>query len=324
MPEFSIQKLVQSRPMRILALAGLGLLYGPAGAAAAPKHPPVYADVIGEIGQYVATGDDTLLDVARRFSLGFTELVAANPGIDPWLPGKGVRLTLPSAHILPRGPRDGVMLNLADQRMYIFRPKTGTVVSVPVGVGRDAWNTPIGTTKIVRKKANPAWYPPKSIRLEDPTLPRVVPAGPQNPLGQHAVYLGLSGYLFHGTNKPMGVGRRVSHGCVRLYPEDIKRLFKKFAIGTRVTIIDEPMKIAWLDGQLLLEVHPSQSQADDMEAGDRITPEMPMDFEYRIIAAAGAQAHRLNWADIKNTLQQRAGIPVNVLNPIRTAAAPES
>lgn len=324
MSVFSIHRLLQSQPMRIIALAGLGLLFSPAGAIAAPDSSPVYADVIGEIGQYVTTGDDTLLDVARRFSLGFTELVAANPGIDPWLPGKGVRITLPSAHILPRGPREGVMLNLADQRMYIFRPKTGTVISVPVGVGRDAWNTPIGSTKIVRKKANPAWHPPKSIRLADPTLPRVVPAGPQNPLGQHAVYLGLSGYLFHGTNKPMGVGRRVSHGCVRLYPEDIERLFKKFAIGTRVTIIDEPMKIAWLDDQLLLEIHPSQSQADDMEAGDRITPEKPMDFEYRIIAAAGAQAHRLNWVDIKNTLQQRAGIPVNILNPIRTAAAPDS
>ncbi len=120
----------------------------------------------------------------------------------------------------------------------------------------------------------------------------------------------------------MGVGRRVSHGCVRLYPEDIKRLFKTFAIGTRVTMIDEPMKIAWRNNQLLLEIHRSQSQADDMEAGNRITPEKPMEFEYRILHVAGARAHRLNWTTIKSTLRQRAGIPVNILNPIRTAAAP--
>jgi L,D-transpeptidase ErfK/SrfK len=321
---YTVQNWLKSQPKRLAAIAALGLICGPAGAFAAPANAPKYPDVIGEIRHYVTTSDDTLLDVARRFGLGFTEIVAANPGVDPWLPGKGVHLTLPSAHILPRGPRDGVVLNLADQRLYIFRRKTGIVESVPVGVGRDAWNTPISSTKIVRKKANPAWHPPKSIRLEDPTLPRTVPAGPNNPLGRHAVYLGLSGYLFHGTNKPMGVGRRVSHGCVRLYPEDIKRLFKKFKIGTRVTMIDEPMKIAWQDSQLLLEIHPSQSQADDMEAGNRITPEKPMEFEYRILDAAGERAHRLNWAKIKSTLQQRAGIPVNILNPIRTAAAPES
>ncbi len=153
-------------------------------------------------------------------------------------------------------------------------------------------------------------------------MTRVVPAGPNNPLGRFAVYLGLSGYLFHGTNKPMGVGPRVSHGCVRLYPEDIKRLFKTFAIGTRVAIIDEPLKIAWRDGRLLLEIHPSQRQADDLEAGNRNTPEIPMEFEYRILDVAGAQANRLDWALIKRTLRQRTGLPVTILKPIRTAAAP--
>jgi L,D-transpeptidase ErfK/SrfK len=329
MPKLSIQILPKTLPRatrssRIIAFVALGLLFNPVGATAAPSTPPSYPNVIGEIRHYVPTRDDTLLDVARRFGLGFTELVAANPGVDPWLPGKGVRLTLPSAHILPRGPRDGVVLNLADQRLYIFRPKTGAVVSVPVGVGRDAWNTPIGSTKIVRKKANPAWHPPKSIRLKDPTLPRVVSAGPQNPLNRFSVYLGLSGYLFHGTNKPMGVGRRVSHGCVRLYPEDIKRLFKTFAIGTRITLIDEPMKIAWFGNQLLLKIHPSKSQADDIEAGNRITPEKPMEFEYRILDAAGAQAYRLDWTLINRALRQRARLPINFLRPIRTAAAPES
>lgn len=317
MPYISFRHIV--RPTFAVATAAAFLSCATASLAAA-KYP----NLIGSMKSYTATSEDTLLDIARRFDLGFTELVAANPGVDPWLPGKGVALNLPDAHLLPRAPRQGVVLNLADQRLYIFRSDSGTVDTVPVGVGRDAWNTPIGGTKVVRKKANPAWYPPKSIRAEDPTLPSVVKAGPNNPLGAHAIYLGWSGYLLHGTNKPMGVGRRVSHGCVRLYPEDIKRYFSTIAIGTRVTVVDEPMKIGWFGGNLMLEVHPSQAQADDMEAGNRITPETPAEFEYRILDAAGTDAHRLNWTLVRRTLKERQGIPVKILKPDHTAETPES
>ncbi len=304
----------------LTAAAAVVVLSWATATLAAGKYP----NLVGSMKSYTATSEDTLLDIARRFDLGFTELVAANPGIDPWIPGAGVTLSLPDAHLLPRAPRKGVVLNLADQRLYIFRPDTGTVDTVPIGVGRDAWNTPIGTTKVVRKKANPAWYPPKSIRAEDPTLPRVVKAGPNNPLGAHAIYLGWSGYLLHGTNKPMGVGRRVSHGCVRLYPEDIKRYFSTIPIGTQVTVVDEPVKIGWFAGALLLEVHPSQAQADDMEAGNRITPETPAEFEYRILDAAGTDADRLDWALIRRTLKARQGIPVKILKTDHTAETPET
>lgn len=302
--------------------AGLGAAVGAVAAvpwplaaaeSAARVVAPGYPAMIGALDRYTATKDDTLVDLARRFDVGFTELVAANPGVDIWLPGAGAELVVPTAHILPDAPREGLVLNLADQRLYIFRAETGVVDTVPIGVGRDAWNTPIGRTRVVRKRANPAWYVPKSIRAEDPTLPAVVPAGPNNPLGAFAVYLGWPGYLLHGTNKPMGVGRRVSHGCVRLYPEDIKRHFPSIAIGTAVTVVDQPVKIAWVGGALMLEIHPSQAQADEMEAGNNVPPEKPSDFEYRILDAAGDAAQRLDWALIARLLRQRRGVPVDIL-----------
>ncbi len=305
-----------------LAALAIATALGCAGATTAAAEKQRYPGMVGEIGAYVATADDTLLDIARRFGLGFTELVAANPGVDAWLPGAGKKLILPSAHLVPDAPREGIVLNLADQRLYIFRARSKTVESIPIGVGRDAWNTPIGQTKVVRKRANPDWHPPKSIRAEDPTLPRVVRAGPNNPLGQFAIYLGWSGYLIHGTNKPMGVGRRVSHGCVRLYPEHIKRYFRSIAIGTRVTVVDQPIKIGWVDGVLMLEAHPSQAQADDMEAGEKIAHETPAEFEYRILDAAAENARQLDWPKIRRTLRARRGIPVNILK--QESAAIES
>ncbi len=293
------------------AAAGMPIL-GAAGSALAAGRPR-YPDVIGSVTYYVTQKDDTLLDLARWNGLGYTEMIAANRGIDPWVPGVGVKLTIPGAHILPAAPREGVVLNLADQRLYVFFAEDGSVDSAPIGIGKSAWGTPTGRTKVVRKRANPTWYVPKSIRAEDPDLPAVVRPGPLNPLGNHAIYLDWPSYLLHGTNEPYGVGRRVSHGCVRLYPEDISRLFTQLPIGLPVTVVNQEVKFAWVGGTLMMEAHPSQEQADQLEADGTFARARPAQYEYRILDAAGAHAARLDWRTVARALDERTGMPVTIL-----------
>ena len=150
----------------------------------------MYPSIIGVQETYKTRYEDSLVDLARAHGLGYTEIVAANPGIDPWVPGADKEIVLPKAHILPEGPRDGILINLADQRMYLFRPDGKTIDSVPLGIGNEGWDTPKGSTKVVRKQKNPTWYVPKSVREDQPELPAIVRPGPDNPLGSRAVYLG--------------------------------------------------------------------------------------------------------------------------------------
>jgi L,D-transpeptidase ErfK/SrfK len=187
-----------------------------------------------------------------------------NPDIDRWIPGEGTLITIPSHYVLPRAQRKGVVLNLPEMRMYYFPPKKAgepaQVQTYPISIGRRDWATPLGMTTITSKKKDPSWRPPESIRREhaekgDP-LPRVVPAGPDNPLGAYAMRLGMPSYLIHGTNKPLGVGMRVSHGCIRMLPEDIEHLFSQLPVGTPVNIVNQPVKAGWYGGKLYLEVHP--------------------------------------------------------------------
>ncbi len=226
--------------------------------------PPDGSDVVGEISVTTATFDDTLLDIARRHGVGYQDIVRANPEVNVWLPGEGTDVILPTQFVLPSGPREGIVLNLAEYRLYYF-PKpaageTAKVITYPISIGRQDWETPIGVTKIVAKAVNPSWYPPQSVREEHAAegrpLASVVPPGPDNPLGKHAMRLGLPGYLIHGTNKPAGVGMRVTHGCLRMFPEDIESLFDLVSINTRVRIINEPVKIGWRADELVMEVHP--------------------------------------------------------------------
>ena len=298
-----------------LGAVAAGAVLAPRLAAAAADDRPQYPDMVGEVRAHVTRIDETLLDIARIYNLGYTELIAANPGIDPWIPGAGVILILPMAHILPTAPRQGIVLNLADQRLYLFRPETATVETVPIGIGREAWNTPIGRTTIVRKRERPIWYVPPSIRAEDPELPAAILPGPDNPLGEYAIDLAWPDYLIHGTNKPDGVGRRVSHGCVRLYPEDIERLYGEIALGMAVTVVDQPVKLAWMGDELLIEVHPDQAQADEIEAGGGFTRRKPAEYEYLILNAAGKDAARLDWPLIRRAARLRTGIPVPILKP---------
>jgi len=226
--------------------------------------PPEDQSVVGQIQYEVASEEDTLGDIARRHDLGYEELTLANADVDPWLPGEGTRVTLPTRYVLPYGPREGIVLNVPEMRLYYYPPakdgKLPQVITYPVSIGRGDWETPLGSTTIIAKTENPTWIPPESIRAEHAAqgdfLPRTVPPGPNNPLGKFALRLGLPGYLIHGTNKPYGIGMRVTHGCVRLYPEDIETLFGTVPEGTPVRIVHQPYKVGWHLGQLFLEAHP--------------------------------------------------------------------
>lgn len=221
---------------------------------------------------------DTLLDIARRFGLGYTEIVNANPGVDVWLPGSKQKVLVPNQFILPDAPQKGIVINLAEMRLY-FYPETKQgqseqVITHPIGIGREGWQTPLGKTSIIQKRKNPTWTPPQSIKDEhlangDP-LPDVVPAGPDNPLGDYAMRLGMPGYLLHGTNRPYGVGMRVSHGCIRLFPEDIEQLYQQVSLKVPVEILYQPYKAAMQDDLLYVEAH--ETYQDMGENQNNMTP----------------------------------------------------
>jgi L,D-transpeptidase ErfK/SrfK len=221
------------------------------------------SDVVGEVQRVVASKEDTLPDIARRFDIGYEEIVRANPGVDPWIPGAGRQIVVPTRFILPNAPHEGVVINLAAMRIYYFpKHKKGEaqlVYTHPIGVGKIGWKTPEGVTKIVSREKNPICRPSAAVRKEhaeneDP-VPAVVLAGPDNPLGKFKFNLGWPSYLIHGTNKPYGVGLRSSHGCIRLYPEDIERMFDAIPIGTQVRVVNQPFLFGVSDGELLMQAY---------------------------------------------------------------------
>ncbi len=301
---------------KFLALAtaiGAGSLVAPGSGRAAVDYSG-QDDLVGELRFYTTAYEDTLLQVARDHGLGLIELMAANRGVDPWLPGDNRRLLLPTAHVLPDASRRGIIINLADLRLYLFGKDGQAVASFPLGVGRDGARTPKGRTKVVRKAKDPAWHPPASIRREDPELPGRVPPGPDNPLGTRALYLGWPAYLIHGTNKPYGVGRRVSHGCIRMYPENVEWLYEQVPVGTPVTVVDQRVKLGRRNGDLFLEVTPSREQIDQIEESG--VPDLESDVlevdPDPIVEAAGNDEWRLNWTMINWAYAQREGIPVQI------------
>lgn len=284
--------------------------------------PPDDVDVVGEVQSTVTRYEDTLLDVARRYDLGYDEIIAANPGVDPWLPGEGTRVVLPTQFVLPAGEREGVVLNLAAKRLFYFPvPGPGAaaeVITHPVGIGREGWLTPEGTLQITQKIEQPAWTVPESVRREhaemgDP-LPKIVPPGPDNPLGDYAMRLSSPRYLIHGTNQPYGVGLRVSHGCVRLYPEDIASLFPKVPLGTQVRIINEPYLAGWRDGRLYLEAH--KPLAEDAKRWNGSLQAMEKAVGDRL---AGSSAE-VDWEKARKVAREARGVPVPVA-PVSTGLA---
>ena len=243
----------------------------PPAPPAAPALPPPVAnerfeldpgqDIVGVVQVVTASKDDTLTDIARRFNVGYEEIVRANPKVDPWLPGEGREIVVPSQFILPDAPRTGLVINIAAMRIFYYPPlerdARPVVLTHPIGIGKVGWRTPEGVTKIVRRQQDPTWRVPVSVRKEHhengEDLDPVIGPGPDNPLGKYAFYLQWRSYLIHGTNKPAGVGLRSSHGCIRLYPEDMAQFFAMVPVGTQVRVVNQPFVFGWRDGQLYMQ-----------------------------------------------------------------------
>lgn len=233
------------------------LLLLAAAPVSAREFQIINGDILGNVSTYTIEKDESLIEIARKFDIGFNAINEANPGLDEFLPGKGKTLNIPNEWILPDvRHREGIVVNISEMRLYLFHGKrTQSVITYPIGIGDEGKDTPVGAYRIIEKIVNPYWNVPESIRKEKPALPKVVPPGPDNPLGTHALRLSLPTILIHGTDRPYGIGRRVSHGCMHLYPEDIPQLFDLVSIGEHVTIIREPVKIGVGHGRVYAEVH---------------------------------------------------------------------
>lgn len=281
-----------------------------------PSFASYNKDYFGQNVTYRASFEDTLIHLARDNGLGFVELRAANPTLDAWIPGRGSKIILPKRHLLPEAPRDGIVINLAEMRVYYFKNKDQEPITYPISVGREGLETPTGTTKIVRKKEGPTWRPTDRMRKEDPELPASVPPGPENPLGSHALYLGWPQYLMHGTNKPYGIGRRVSSGCMRMYPEDIVEFYSMVPVGTKVTVVDQPVKVGWIDNDLYIEVSPTQAQSLKIEEqqGKLDTYEITKKDIARINEKAGDLKDNINWETVRAAVKDHYGYPIKILS----------
>ena len=272
---------------------------------------PDAPDVVGELSLTTTVYEDTLSDLARVYSQGYNEMRLANPEVDPWIPGEGTEIVVPSLYVIPQAPRDGIVVNVPEMRLYYFskpsRDRTQRVMTFPISIGRQQWVTPKGRTTVVGKVKNPAWYPPASIRKEhaemgDP-LPMMVPPGPTNPLGTRALRLGLTGYLIHGTDKPYGIGMRVTHGCIRMYPQDAETIFDLTAVGTPVHIINQPYKVGMSHGRIYLEVHPHLDE-DQTMFNEQYSHVVKL-----ILARVDGHRVQLVWTDIRAAIEAKSGVP---------------
>lgn len=284
-----------------------------------PKPRPQQEEVIGAVERQVTTKSDTLLDMAVDHDLGYLQIVAANPGIDPWVPPPGAEVVLPKARVLPSVARRGIVINLPERRLYYFE-RGYLVYDFPVGIGRDGLETPFGSTKVVAKKEAPTWRPTAEARRSDPDLPAVVPAGPDNPLGTHALYLGWSNYLIHGTNRVYAIGRRATRGCIRLYPDDIVKLYASVSVGTPVSVINQPYKLGWKDGELYLEAHPTVQQGRAIEEKEQLKPANVGEVRAMVTSRAGDSASRVDWTVVEAVVREHRGIPVQITRPLTVAA----
>ena len=280
-------------------------------------------DVIGVVQIVKTSKEDTLTDIARRFNVGYEEILRANPKVDPWLPGADRAIVVPTQFVIPNAPRTGIVINIAAMRLFYFPPhkkdEPQVVITHPIGIGKMGWATPEGVTKIVRRQADPTWRVPASVIKEHreergEELEKVIGPGPDNPLGKFAFYLQWPSYLIHGTNKPAGVGLRSSHGCIRLYPEDIAQLYDSVPIGTQVRVVNQPFEFGWHEGQLYLQ--PYDVLEDDSrnwknwEKSPRtrlskaITPSQ--------LKALKTHSEQVNWDLVASLSHEPRGVPVPV------------
>jgi len=313
-----------------------------AEAPAAPQLPLAQAthrflvspeqDVIGGLQVTNAYHEDTFADIARRFNVGYAELVRANPGVDPWLPGEGTQIVLPTEFVLPDAPREGLVLNLAAMRLFYYpkrakdAPKDGPaeVITHPIGIGKVGWATPEGSTRIVSHSKDPVWTPPLSVRREHARegdiLPAKVPPGPDNPLGRHMMRLGWPSYLIHGTNKPPAVGMRASAGCIRLYPEDIAQIYELVPDGTRVTVVNQPYLLGRRGDRLLLQAYDplvdDERDWSDVPKVLRQKTKKPATPLWKKVAEQSAQ---IDWERIRILAAEPRGIVI----PVGPGPAPD-
>ena len=255
--------------------------------------------VIGEFREYVIQEKDTLLDIARNFDLGYLDIILFHPDIDPWVPPPGEKIAIPTAWVLPAVDTKGIVINIPELRLYLFFNDIHMVKTYPIGLGVLEAPTPFGSYTIVEKTQNPTWYIPASLQEEYGQTS--IPPGPENPLGDYRLRLSSHNYGIHGTNRPWGIGRLVSHGCIRLYPEDIEELFSEVELGTRVDIIYEPIKIGFKDGRIFLEVHPDLYN----RISDPLLYTAKVLFTYRV------------WEDVDldllvQALEEQRGVPIDI------------
>lgn len=295
-------------------------------------------DVVGTVQVTIAAKSDTLLDIARRFNVGYEEIERANPGVDIWLPGEGRRVVVPTQFVLPAAPREGIVIDVAALRLYYFPPhRAGTPLVVythPIGIGKDGWSTPEGVTKVTARVKDPVWHPSQALRRDHfndngEMVPAVVPAGPDNPLGKYEFKLGWPSYLIHGTNKPYGIGLRSSHGCVRLYPEDIEKLYAMVPIGTAVRVVNQPFLFGWQGHQLYLQAYPvlDDDKRDWKHAQHRLMQRM---VPQHVRTAMQREGVTIDWERVAALSAAPRGVPVPVTGPAAAgglaavlAAAPE-
>ena len=310
--------------VRMLRSARLLVTLAASVTAATAAELPLSADsqVVGENATIVAEHRDTFVALARRYDLGFEEIVRANPDVDPWLPGEGTEVVLPTQFVLPNAPRSGIVINLPELRLYYFPDgEEGRLITHPISIGRMDWGTPLGLTAIQSKATNPTWYPPQSIRdehaAENRPLPAVVPPGPDNPLGSHALRLSLPGYLIHGTNKPSGVGMRVTHGCIRMFPEDIEALFDSVPVGTSVRIVNQPVKLGHHESALYVEAHPPLPER--IAEGSSALTELTRAF---VAFAEEGQGDNFDWDLAEEAALTSRGIPEFISVFVPAVSAP--
>lgn len=312
--------------LMLLVLLTLGTL-----STAHAAELSIEEDVVGELVLAASVASDTLSDLARAYDQGYLEMRHANPEIDPWLPGEDTEIVIPSRYVLPATQRSGLVINVPEMRLYYFPPHTKEskqgaesnngprVVTHPISIGRQEWNTPHGLTKIVAKIKDPPWYPPESIREEHAAkgdiLPKIVPAGPDNPLGAYKMRLGLPGYLIHGTNKPYGIGMRVTHGCIRMYPKDVEAIFDLVPLGTQVAIVNQPYKVGLSHGAIYLEVHPHLDEDNEIFR-DEYTHVVNL-----VLEKVGDLEVSLQWGALQEALKHQTGMPTQIGAVIRNEVA---
>lgn len=323
---FAVRCLIRVTPRQpcaaVLPALAAGLLLAAEPGAADTFVLRAGSQLVGEVTTVAARHEDTLTDIGRAHRVGYEEIVWANPGVDVWLPGEGTTVRLPRQFILPAAPAEGIVVNIAEYRLYHYARRDGvpSVSTFPISIGRMDWATPLGHWSISAKQKNPTWYPPESIRrehMEDGRGPlaRAVPPGPDNPLGKYAMRLSLGSYLIHGTNRPVGVGMQVTHGCIRMFPEDIEWLFAQVPVGTPVSIVNQPYKFGWAADGLYLEVHP-HLEGDAGAADQGMT-----DLMARYVRATEGRPAEVDWPLVDEVYRAKLGIPVRVGGPAQVADA---